>query len=914
VVAPGSGASGTFAGGITTAVTDGTGTATSAVFTANVTAGSYVVTASIGALTTSFTMTNNAGNAASMAVAGGSPQSAGINTAFANRLKALVKDANNNPVSGVTVTFTAPGSGATVAFAGGLTTAVTDGTGVATSAAITASSVLGSYTVVASANPGLSANFSLTNAGGPPSSVTVVSGAGQGAVINTAFVSPLQVRVIDSVGNPVSGVTVTFTPPASGAGGSFAGGQNTALTDSLGMARSAIFTANGSAGTYNVAATVSGINPANFSLTNLSSGGSFITVAHATVGKNLQAPISITLTPSAPPSGVTLSIQSGNASLVLLGSGSAVGVQSLSPTLAAGSITVSTFVQALASSGTAAITVNAPGYVSAVATITLAPSGFVVAGPNGAGAPFTTYQGATTSLTVSAGRLDASGILVESQQIRGGFSTSVPVMSSVTTVGNVSLSSVAMNGGNQSALVDFVASGANSGTTNVSVSAPLGFSTPTTGTTVNVVVQQSGLIPFTTTVGQNLEKVANISLTGVATSGVPVTLLSSDPSKLQFSLSAAGPASSSIVVTIPPGHDHSPDFYVQALSNVGTAGYTATASGFGTVNGTVTLASSGLSIQSPGGAGAASFQAPIGFGAAGLIISTGRLDSSGVFVESQLVASSGSVSITVLSSNTSVGTIGSSPITIAGGLGSATTSLQPVTSGPTTVTASAAQFASAQVAATFTNQNLIVDSAITVGKNLQQPVNLILPQAAGPAGVQVTVQSNSPNVKLAAASTDAGTDTITITVPATVSTVQFYVQALTDTGSGTYTASTAGIGSASGTATFAKSGIVIQPSSMSKSLSLGTTTATVYTALLNASNVPQSPQSLAGGLPLDVAVASNHTNIATVPSTVTIQPGTNNSTLTITLAATGSANIMLTQPAGFTTPSSLTSMLLTVTP
>ena len=46
--------------------------------------------------------------AASIAVSSGSGQSAKINTAFASTLKAIVKDSNNNPVSGVSVTFTAP--------------------------------------------------------------------------------------------------------------------------------------------------------------------------------------------------------------------------------------------------------------------------------------------------------------------------------------------------------------------------------------------------------------------------------------------------------------------------------------------------------------------------------------------------------------------------------------------------------------------------------------------------------------------------------------------------------------------------------------------------------------------------------------------------------------------------------------
>ena len=60
-------------------------------------------------------------------------------------------------------------------------------------------------------------------------------------------------------GNPVSGVTVTFTPPASGASGTFAGGVNTAVTNGSGLATSAVFTANTTAGAYNVAASAAGV-------------------------------------------------------------------------------------------------------------------------------------------------------------------------------------------------------------------------------------------------------------------------------------------------------------------------------------------------------------------------------------------------------------------------------------------------------------------------------------------------------------------------------------------------------------------------------------------------------------------------------------------------------------------------------
>ncbi|MGA7637767.1 MAG: hypothetical protein WCB00_12615 [Candidatus Acidiferrales bacterium] len=63
---------------------------------------------------------------------------------------------------------------------------------------------------------------------------------------------------------------MTFTPPATGASGTFAAGANTATTNASGVATSAVFTANATAGgPYTVTATATGIaTPADFSLTN----------------------------------------------------------------------------------------------------------------------------------------------------------------------------------------------------------------------------------------------------------------------------------------------------------------------------------------------------------------------------------------------------------------------------------------------------------------------------------------------------------------------------------------------------------------------------------------------------------------------------------------------------------------------
>ena len=74
----------------------------------------------------------------------GTPQSATVNSAFATALQATVKDAGNNPLSGVTVTFTAPASGAGAAFSGSATaTATTNASGIAIAPSLTANAASG---------------------------------------------------------------------------------------------------------------------------------------------------------------------------------------------------------------------------------------------------------------------------------------------------------------------------------------------------------------------------------------------------------------------------------------------------------------------------------------------------------------------------------------------------------------------------------------------------------------------------------------------------------------------------------------------------------------------------------------------------------------------------------------------------
>jgi len=276
--APTTGASGTFRSNSSNSETDTTnasGVATSSTFTANGTIGADTVTASVAGVTatTSFNLTNTSGPAAAITGTSGSLQDAHIGTAFGAPLVATVVDGNQNPVSGAPVTFTAPASGASGTFASNSTATETDTTnasGVATSSTFTADTTAGAYTAKATVTAvTTAASFKLTNITGAVVSIAATSGTPQSASVNAGFAAPLVATVVDGSQNPVSGALVTFEVPPSGAGGTFAGGVDTATTNASGVATSRVFTANGSVGTYTVTATVaSGAEPANFILTN----------------------------------------------------------------------------------------------------------------------------------------------------------------------------------------------------------------------------------------------------------------------------------------------------------------------------------------------------------------------------------------------------------------------------------------------------------------------------------------------------------------------------------------------------------------------------------------------------------------------------------------------------------------------
>jgi|HubBroStandDraft_3_1064219.scaffolds.fasta_scaffold44284_2 hypothetical protein len=316
--APAAGASGRFSASNSETATvgaDASGAIAAPTFTANGTAGSYTVTASSPYGSVSFSLTNTAaGIPARLAAIPLERSSTEVGSRFAQPLRVRVVDAGDNPVVGVTVTFTlgsgiagrcsaSPGASATFAGGGTQATATTGAGGLASSPPLTATTDAGSFVATASISGGSSnagaggaespddtqapvvapVDFSLVNLAGKPAKIAPGVGSTQSAPTGSVFPIRLAVTVTDTDKNPVPGTLVTFSAPA-GVSGRFishSGGSRrhrrahisypravTVKTGACGIAVAPPFTASRQPGGYIVEVSDKPARPAAFALVN----------------------------------------------------------------------------------------------------------------------------------------------------------------------------------------------------------------------------------------------------------------------------------------------------------------------------------------------------------------------------------------------------------------------------------------------------------------------------------------------------------------------------------------------------------------------------------------------------------------------------------------------------------------------
>ena len=244
-----------------------------------------------------FTTTSSSTASASKLQFGSAP--AAIVTAGGNAgssLTVLETDSVGNIVSAsdtITLAVTGPGG-----YTQNYSAAATGGVASFDLSASTLTAV-GGYTYTTSANSasaitGTTANQTVN--AGSATKVTALQGTNQNALIQAAFASPLKVQVTDKYANPISGATVSFNVPSSGAGAVLS--SSTAITDSNGYAAVSA-TANKLAGSYTITATTGSATLANFTLTN-SKGSSQVALSTNSSPALLQSLVTLTASLSAP--------------------------------------------------------------------------------------------------------------------------------------------------------------------------------------------------------------------------------------------------------------------------------------------------------------------------------------------------------------------------------------------------------------------------------------------------------------------------------------------------------------------------------------------------------------------------------------------------------------------------------------
>lgn len=202
---------GTIAGA--SATTDATGRALAA-WTLGTQVGAQTATATVTGLTpVTFSVAARAGAPASLEIVSGSGQSGTVATALGTPLSVRVEDAHGNVIVASTVEWAVVAGSATL----GSPQSASGGDGTASNS-LTLGTTAGEVRVRASVGAVTPAEFIITALAGAAHRVEIVDGGAQEGTVGQALPRPLTGVVRDQYGNPVAGITITWSTAD---GGSF---------------------------------------------------------------------------------------------------------------------------------------------------------------------------------------------------------------------------------------------------------------------------------------------------------------------------------------------------------------------------------------------------------------------------------------------------------------------------------------------------------------------------------------------------------------------------------------------------------------------------------------------------------------------------------------------------------------------
>jgi hypothetical protein len=294
---------------------------------------------------------------------------------------------------------------------------------------------------------------------------------------------------------PGATASVTVSKPGDGVGTIF--GSPVAFAGGDSVKSTAWFTPNAGCSTP-CNTTISITQPLNF--TPPGSGGSLATTVNkpsltlqvpiTTIGQNLQVSGGGSLDGTSSSSTV-VHITSDNANVVLSSSPTTAGTGTLDITIPPNASSLPHYwVQAKnATTGSATLTGTLAGYDVVPITVYLAPAGFVISGNQGVGADVGANMNSNVTLTIMAVVLDPTTLAWTSleESLRGGITAKNVNVTSDNGDTVVTNSPVVFSGNMKEGTVTVHTGLNHPNSAGISISTPSGFSTPSTGTQLNVV-------------------------------------------------------------------------------------------------------------------------------------------------------------------------------------------------------------------------------------------------------------------------------------------------------------------------------------------------------------------------------------------------------------------------------------------
>jgi len=640
-----------------------------------------------------------------------------------------------------------------------------------------------------------------------------------------------------------------------------------------------------------------------------------INVNNVTTGVNLENYTYISL-PVVPPGPVTITITSSAPAVATISnSGTVTGGATLTFTNVTSQTVGPVYIQGQ-SAGTTTLTVSAPGYTSGSGTITVQPSGFTLyydqnistttlSGPTAVGV----Y---TTSLTPGTLTVSQLGL-----PLNPGLTISVPITSSIPAVGTITSPVVfAPNASSGSTNFQPVAAGTANITLGTPTGAP-GFSTPSQYQQITATVTAAPQISVgSPTTGVNLENYTYITLPVTPPTPVTVTVTTSAPAIAKISSGGTVVGGTTLTFTNVTSQTVGP-VYIQGQST-GTATLTASAPGYTSGTGTITVQPSGFAFYYTQSFSTTTFSTPTTLNVYTVSLTPGTLAVSQLALP--LNPGLAPINVPIASSNPPVGTVAASFITFNPGDTADSTTFQPVSAGMTNLTiGTPAGFSTPsqyqQITATVTAPAIVVSNPNT-GAKLESALDIQLP-VTPPNPITVTVTSNGPTIATASNSaTVVGGTTLTFANVTSTNVGTIYVQGQT-IGTTTLTVSAPGYINGIGNITVYPSGFAFaQDDSFTTTTSQPPTTLTIYPFALTPGTLTLSYFGLQlnpGIGAISVPMTSSDPAVGTITtSPIVFNPGDSSDSTTFQPVAPGTSTLAIGAPAGFSTPSQYQQITATV--